>query len=317
MRPGWFTAWSKAFETRIELAAVQNGVLRALAPLVPTRRGLTSPVNQESPGFALLASDPESRMHLAHDILSQRCSEVALMRVTLEDVEVLDEAARRSRLRVVRERMERSPFIPVKEPWETYESTLDKRFRQNLRRRTRRLGEEGEMAFDINDGSENLAPLLDEGFALESLGWKGRGGTAIDSGRRTSTFYSEIARWAAERGWLRLWFLRLEGKAIAFRLDVNDGIAYYGLKVAHDPAHARFSPGIILQHETVRYAFEKGLERFEFLGADEPYKLRWTETTRDLVAWRAFSRGPRGSAAWFGRAVARPLARKIRGSRPA
>jgi CelD/BcsL family acetyltransferase involved in cellulose biosynthesis len=137
-------------------------------------------------------------------------------------------------------------------------------------------------------------------------------GTAITSRPDTKSFYESLAAWAADNGWLRLWLLRLDGRAIAFALDLAAENVYYGLKVGYDPEFARFSPGMILQHETVRYAFDHELERFEFLGADEPYKLNWTKTCRDRLAVRVYPRGLRGTSAWFGRAVARPAVRKLR-----
>jgi CelD/BcsL family acetyltransferase involved in cellulose biosynthesis len=312
MRPGWFDAWAETFGKELEVVAVRTGSLRAIAPLVANGRTLAAPVNQETPGYALLAADPESRIRLAREILDRRPASVEMLRVSEADVEVLDAAARQAHFRVVKELMQRSPYISVDQSWEDYSGSLNKKFRKDLARRIRRLEEQGEMAIEVHDGTERLDQLLDQAFAIESLGWKGEQGTAIGSDGRTSSFYRAIARWAAERGWLRLWFLRIDGRAIAFCLDVDDGVAYYGLKVAHDPAHAKVSPGMILQDETIKYTFDRNLLRYEFLGTDEPYKLKWTKDCHDLIAWRAFSRGPRGRAAWFGRAVARPLARKLK-----
>ena len=50
-----------------------------------------------------------------------------------------------------------------------------------LRRRRRRLEEEGRFSFEVVDGREQLPVLLDEGFAVEAAGWKGEQDKAISS----------------------------------------------------------------------------------------------------------------------------------------
>src|SRR5205823_20432 len=73
-------------------------------------------------------------------------------------------------------------------------------------------------------GGPELASGLDEGFRLERLGWTGSGGTAVASVPALREFCGEVARWAAARGWLRLFLLRIDGRALAF---------YYGLEHRH------------------------------------------------------------------------------------
>ena len=64
------------------------------------------------------------------------------------------------------------------------------------------------MHLEVIDGSERLDESLRLAFELEGSGWKVEQGTAILSSPRTLRFYTEVGRWAAERGMLRLFFLR-------------------------------------------------------------------------------------------------------------
>ena len=173
------------------------------------------------------------------------------------------------------------------------------------------------MSVQVADGSERLDELLAEGFRVEQLSWKGRQGTAIASDARTLHFYTAVARWAASLDWLRLAFLRFDGCAIAFQLDLEMGSAYYSLKIGYDPEYQAFSPGKLLMYTMVMRAVATGLSVYELLGTDQPWKYRWTENGHDLVTLRAFSPSPAGrlgSAAFvYGRPLARrmPLARQI------
>ena len=75
----------------------------------------------------------------------------------------------------------RSPYLPLPQSFEGVEAALDGKFRQNLRRRRRRLAEQGEVKYtlaDAKDGSAVDAALADL-YEIEAGGWKGQDGTAI------------------------------------------------------------------------------------------------------------------------------------------
>ena len=163
----------------------------------------------------------------------------------------------------------------------------------------------------MTDGGANLAGLLDEGFRVEALSWKGARGTAIASDARTRRFYDAVARWAAARGWLRLAFLRLDGRAIAFQFDLEAGRTYYSLKIGYDPAFDRYSPGKLLAYAMVARAVSTGLATYELLGPDEPWKDRWTSTFREYVRLDAYAPSPAGAASWAVATHGRRLARRV------
>ena len=165
----------------------------------------------------------------------------------------------------------------------------------------------------FRDGTQRLAELLDEGFALETSGWKEARGTAIRSRPETHRFYSDLAVWSAEHaGILRLSFLRLDGRALAFQYGLEDSGTYSFVKGGYDPAYARFAPARLLIYDLLERAFSIGLERYDFLGAPEPFKLEWTGRTRALNRLEAFAPGPIASAAWAASAYGRPVARRVR-----
>jgi CelD/BcsL family acetyltransferase involved in cellulose biosynthesis len=88
---------------------------------------------------------------------------------------------------------------------------------------------------------------------------------------------------------LRLIFLRLNGRAVAFHLALeHDGI-YFPLKGGFDPAFRRYSPGQLIICETLERAFTIGLRRYEFLGQDDDYKRRFTTRANELKLVQAFA----------------------------
>jgi CelD/BcsL family acetyltransferase involved in cellulose biosynthesis len=181
---------------------------------------------------------------------------------------------------------------------------------RELRRRRRRLGEQGAVALEVVDGRDRLDELLDDGLRVEALGWKGARGTAIASHRATRQFYRDVAHWAAARGWLRLAFLRLDGRAIAFDYAIEDGQVHYLLKTGYDPAYRAFAPGLQIREEMLARAFAGGLSRYEFLGDAADWKLEWANRARELELVQGFARSLPGAVDWAAFAFGRPLAKR-------
>jgi CelD/BcsL family acetyltransferase involved in cellulose biosynthesis len=223
----------------------------------------------------------------------------------------LADAAESTGYRLEVRTLERSPYVDVEGDWEAYEARLTSKKRTELRRRRRKLEGEGPLELEVVDGSERLDDLLEEGFAVEGAAWKAERGSAIRSQGATLRFYRAIARWASARGWLRLAFLRLSGRPLAFDFGIEHDAVHYLLKTGYDPAFRAYGPGALLRREMLSRAFASGLHTYEFLGADEPWKLEWTTTVRRRVAVQAFRRSPGGLAAWSAYAYGRPFAKSV------
>jgi CelD/BcsL family acetyltransferase involved in cellulose biosynthesis len=278
------------------------------------RRGAwRSPTNAHSPGFDLLALDAEALAALSAALFQDRVRDLAVAPLDASGpaLPALHEAARANGYRTFVRPASRAPYLRLAGDLRVHESSLSRNLRHDVQRRLRRLCEAGVVSVQISERSAGLDDLLEEGFRVEALSWKGRRGTAIVSGEKTTRFYTDLAHWAASVGWLRLAFLRLDGRAIAFQLDLEPRSRYYSLKIGYDPEFERFSPGKLLAYMMVSRAVASGIEAYELLGTDEPWKDRWTELAREQVEFRAFSPSPAGRLASSTFAYGRPLVRKI------
>jgi CelD/BcsL family acetyltransferase involved in cellulose biosynthesis len=310
---GCISAWWSAFGSGdLELLTVRReGRLVGVVPLQRRSARLRSPTNSESSDFGLLAEDGEARAALADAVLGRGGRSLELERLDAEgdDVPALRAAAGAHRYRLLERVVERAPYLQLEGDFETYFRSRSKNLTGSLRRRRRRLGEEGAVEVEVADGQERRAELLREGYALEDSGWKQD--TAIASREDARRFYDGLADWAAQRGILRLAFLRVDGRAVAFQLALEDDGVFYYCKAGYDSAYNRFSPGTLLFAALLERAFEQGLRRAEFLGADEPWKLEWTDTVRELECFEAFSPSLAGVAGWAAERWGRPAARRL------
>jgi CelD/BcsL family acetyltransferase involved in cellulose biosynthesis len=315
VRPGWVEAWWRAFgRGRLEVVLVRRaGRLVGLVPLVRTHRGVRSPTNWHTPAFALLHEDEAAAQELARAVFARRpaSAQLAFIDPDGSDRTALRRAAEAARYSVLERAYVQSPYLQLDGDWASYERGLSKNVRGDISRRRRRLAEAGASAVQVADGTEDLDGLLEEGFRVEASGWKASQGTAIRSEAATRAFYTEIARWAAARGCLRLGFLRLDGQVIAFVYDIEEAGVHYYLKGGYDPAFSQFSPAKVLLHAMVERAFAEGLERFEFLGGDEPYKRHWANATRELRLLQFFAPTPLGLLQRNAYSSVRPFAKRI------
>jgi CelD/BcsL family acetyltransferase involved in cellulose biosynthesis len=315
-RPGWLEAWWRAFGAelgRLEILALRRqGRLAGVLPLV--RRGglVASATSDWMSAYDPPAEDPQAAAALAEALFASRPRRVEFRYLPLEHPvrAACRAAAAAAGYRLVDGPVERSPYVPLDGGWEAYDAGLDRKLRSELRRRRRRLEEQGTLAVDVLDGSERLDELLDEGFGLEAAAWKGEAGTAIVSDPATLRLYREGAAWAGRRGILRLAFLRLDGRPLAFDYCLEEAGVHYLLKIGYDPEFRRYGPGMILRHAMLSRAFSCGLSRYEFLGIDMPFKLEWTQAVWEKPWLRAFAPTLPGSLDRLQFTRIRPLARR-------
>jgi hypothetical protein len=126
-------------------------------------------------------------------------------------------------------------------------ASISGRHAKGLRRLERRLAERGTLDFDELPADGVVGPWMDEFMALEASGWKGREGTAIGQSATDRAFFADFAATAHAARRLQCLALRLNGAAIAMKLNVFARDQGFTLKIAHDEAFAKFSPGVLLE----------------------------------------------------------------------
>jgi len=287
MRPGWLLPWADAFgrTDALQLVTVERGgELVAALPVLAGPLSLRSSTNQETALYRPLSVGPDATAELAERLLATRRQLIDMAAVDLGDpgVVAVREAADRARVGVLVRPMRRSPFIDVSGDPAAFLRGLSKNRRHGLKRLRSRMAEAGTVEFDVRDGRENLAALLDEGWRLEAREWKVAVGSAVLSSPAAVAFYRAATGWAAGEGLLRLMFLRVSGQAIGFGLCLRHGSTLSFLKLGMDDAHAKLGPGVVLTQHLIDYAFaDPELRELDLLGDNESYKADLASGTRE------------------------------------
>jgi CelD/BcsL family acetyltransferase involved in cellulose biosynthesis len=303
-RPAWIGAWWHAFGKGelVARTARIGGRLVGVLPLAETGGTLIAPTNRDTPEFATVAESDEARRALLADAFAMEPSrlQVEFLRAGGPDSVAIRELAGARRFRLEERPTRRSLYLDISGDFEEFErARLGSRDRGSLNRFARRLAEQGSVSFEVEDGKSELEGLLGEGYELEHSGWKTAAGTSIAARPEARRFYDELGRRSALAGTLRLSFLRLDGRAIAFQYGLEDAGIHYFLKTGFDPGFAKYAPGRLLLRDLIRRAFDLGLKRFELLGSEERYKRQWTDAAHDWVLLDAFAPTFRGRTSFF------------------
>ncbi len=181
-----------------------------------------------------------------------------------------------------------------------WEYSIKAKHRSNLRNRLVRLSRLGDVELEVVSSREGLDEALEDGFRIEAAAWKGARGTAMTSDPAIHLFYARLAERMADRGWLRLQFLRLGEQRIAFGYSLCYRNTLRLLKTGYDPEYRLYSPGHLLMWRVLREASQEGITEFDFLGADASWHADWTTNVRPHAWLFVFRKGPRG---WLMHAV--------------
>ena len=306
--PGWFGAWYGAFGRGEPLVlAIRRGErLVAVLPLERRGRVLGAAANWHTPLYGLLA-EPDAVAEAGRRLLACPARRRDLTMLDPSDPLL---AVLRSKLHIERV-VTHQPWVDTTGSWDEFQANLARKKRKEMGRQRRRLEEHGQVRAEFASGGERLEDLLDEGFAIEGSGWKSQRGSAIVSNPAAHRFYRDVARWADAHGWLRLAFLRVGGRAVAFDMHLEADGAVCVLKGGFDPAWAPFSAGTLLTRESLERAFaDPSLRSYEFLGSADAYKLDWTDATRERVRMQTFASTPAGAASWAAWKYGRRLAKR-------
>jgi CelD/BcsL family acetyltransferase involved in cellulose biosynthesis len=192
-------------------------------------------------------------------------------------------------------RREGFPMLPFRRrSWEQLLADHSANFRQQVRRRERKLRREHRLSYRLTTDPGRLDGDLELLFKLHAARWHSGASHAFTGPRRS--FHREFAQLALARGWLRLWTMQLDGTPVAVWYGFRyDGIEWY-YQAGRDPARDYDSVGFVLLCHTIRAALEDGAHAYWFLRGGEAYKNRFAEDDSG-VETVAVANGVRGHGA--------------------
>ena len=281
---------------KLYFVIISNGSeIDAIAPLVLIRNNISerleiigTSLHKEPGGF--LYKDAES-LQLMLEVILKLKKPVFIKGIRIFSPEsVLLEPILRNNKRFSLIKDSSIPFLPIAESWECFEKKISSSRRSSLKRLERIGKDMGDYKVEIFvPASDEVDKYITDVFEVEASGWKQRMGTAMKSNSRLGKFFQFYARDAAELGFLRLCFLKINNKPIAAQIGIVYAGRFWSLKIGYDEKYSKCSPGILMMNEMIRYSFNNKLEAVELLGSDEQWLHIWTNHIRRLITYNIYS----------------------------
>jgi len=184
--------------------------------------------------------------------------------------------------------------------------------RRRLRRHEKRLTESGRLEHVAMGPAEDIGRWIEEFLRVEASGWKGAGGSALacsESGRR---YFTQITTAAFRRGRLLMLGLDYDGEPIARRCAFLAGDGSFAFKTAYDERFAHYSPGTILEIDSLLQL--QGLGRVRWMdscAAPDNALINRISNERKAIHSLAIAGGPLGEVVIAGLRLLRWTNRRL------
>jgi CelD/BcsL family acetyltransferase involved in cellulose biosynthesis len=307
---GWWDRFGTEARLRTYVCRDEAGGIRAILPLYVARLGPLQTLRFIGDGdLRGPICAPADRSIAAHCVREAILPDRDLPRLLLaEQLPGEQEWPRFLEGRLLR--VHPDPVLPLAgTSWEELLASRSRNFRQQVRRRERRLVEERGLTFRLSTDPRHLEADLDALFRLHAMRW-GEASSGVFEGER-GDFHRDFAVAAQRRGWLRLWVGEIGSEPVAAWYGWRFAGSEWYYQAGRDPRFDDLSLGFVLLAHTVREACADGATAYRFLAGAEPYK--WRFATGDLTAEsRLFVRGRLGRLAGLPIAAAARAPRSVR-----
>jgi CelD/BcsL family acetyltransferase involved in cellulose biosynthesis len=303
----WLYTWWKHLAGDRELSILTVRCERELVALAPCALRLASLLRRrplpvlEFLGAGLVGSDyldlivrrgrePEVRRALASHLVGKRlmlkwtqlkrsgCSAAGVAAALGENGWSVAEAATNT-----------CPFIPLAgRSWDSYLATLGAEHRYNFHRKWKRLNRDYTVQFEQVRTPAQCREEIDLVISQHNLRWQDRGGSDAFHAPGLVAFHQEFSQVALDRGWLRLYVLRLDGKPAACLYGFLYHRTFYFYQSGFDAAYVKHSVGLVTMGLAIQSAIDEGAEEYDLLHGNEAYKSHWSCDSRELGRLEAY-----------------------------
>lgn len=154
--------------------------------------------------------------------------------------------------------------------WEDYLNRLSKKQRHEIRRKLRRLAEEGDASYRCIKPEGDPGPYMDTFVKLFTLSKKDE--KARFMSEDMEVYFRSLAAAMARIGILRFGVLQVGRETTAMIMGFDYGDTMYLYNSAYDPKYDYLSVGLMSKLLCIKESIERGMKRWDFLKGGERYK---------------------------------------------
>jgi CelD/BcsL family acetyltransferase involved in cellulose biosynthesis len=276
--PEWMDVWLRVFGEGVAVlikAVRQGDEVIAVAPLVIENETALFIGNTDVCDYLDLIMAPGHEKEPL-DLLLQDLEKNNIKRLDLKHVRsdsvvlnVLAPLAESRGYRVTTVKDNVSFEMDLPSSFDDYLDKLSAKQRHEVRRKLRRLNEEGTVQFRFIDEAAVVPAAMDAFFKMFVESRRDKADFMTD---RMALFFRLLAEAMGRLGLLKLGVLELDGRSLAeiMCFDYQDCIYLYNS--GYDPGYVSLSARLLSKVLAIKDSIEKGKKKFDFLKGEETYK---------------------------------------------
>lgn len=173
------------------------------------------------------------------------------------------------------------PYITIPDSKEKLLANANPKFQKKLRKQLRKL-ERDHGKTELKQYYEmcSLEDAIKILIKLHQQRWVSKGQPGRFCSQKSINMTLLTARYFAEKGWLRIYFLKLGDRVVAVELNLEYGGKMYCHLKGFDPDYSKYSVGNLLTLKVLEECVEKKIREYDFMQGDEDYKFKWTSKYR-------------------------------------
>jgi len=181
---------------------------------------------------------------------------------------------------VINKKYTTCPYIKLNSPWDKVYNSYTSILKNTIKRKSKKFEKNDDSGFVEIKPGEKLESYFPEFLHLNKLSLEKREIRSPFYKKDFLAFHEKIISELLDKGMVKFYFLKKDGKYIAGIYILFYESKYYYYQSGFDPVYEKESPGTLLFHYCIKAAHENGAKEFDFLQGDEPYKLNWTKNKR-------------------------------------
>ena len=178
-----------------------------------------------------------------------------------------------------------SPYMLTQGSFEEYWNSFPVKRRKYLERMCiRRLEKAGHHELSQITNSEQFLKFMPTMFEISGKSWKSATGDHLFADSPQGRFYSGFTPLAIDRGLVKLYTIRIDGRPIGFEFLLTCNHKYSLIRCDYDEDFKYYSPGNNLRIAILRDLFgEDHICEYDLGGDAYPYKLEWCDSIRKHI----------------------------------
>jgi len=221
----------------------------------------------------------------------------------------------RRRHRVALEAAGSNPYIDLEGAWDAYYATRSRSLKKANNLAANRIVKAGDVQVDWHEpgtfAAAQVPGIVEKLASISGRSWKRETGNSLDQ-PGPQAFIRQLSELAAQRNWLSVWTLGLNGVPVAMEYQLVFDGDVHALRSDFDAAFGDISPGSHLNRQLLERLFCGRFERYYMGPGENAYKLRWTDRSEALRRATVYARTARGRVAAAVDLRLAPLARRVR-----